>query len=116
MRFFNKHYLFAFSFIFVITFSFVSSFYEGEYPSMLMGVFYGLVFIPMFFFLKHRKNKVDLKLLNVYAYLGFMCGFIFLLNEEIGFDELVLWSTSGIPFAIAFNLFCLRFIQKNSEK
>lgn len=115
MQLFNKHYLFAFSFVFVIAFSFITSFYASEYSSMIMGIFYGLVFIPMFFFLKHRRSEVDLRFLNVYMYLGFVFGILFSPSEAIGLNELGLWSAIGIPFAIAFNLLCLKILQTSKE-
>ncbi len=117
-QFFNKHYLFVFTFSFVVTFSFVGAFYANDFSRIILGFFYGLIFIPMFFFFRYRKDEIKLGLLNLYMFSGFFLGFLFSVNEVVKLNELTTWSLAGIPFAIAFNLFCIKILQamKVSEK
>lgn len=115
-KFFNKHYLFVLSFVFVITFSFVGAFYTNNSPSPVMGIFYGLIFVPMFFFFRYKKRELELKLFNLYMLFGFFFGFLFLQNEVVDWNKFLIWGASAIPFAIAFNLFCIKTIQTEDEK
>ncbi len=108
---FSKHYLFVFTFVFVITFVFVGAFYANEAPKSVMGIFYGLIFVPMFFFFKYKKAEVDLRWFNAYMFFGFVFGFLFLINETVSLNKLITWLSTGAPFVIAFNLFCIRFVQ-----
>lgn len=115
-KFFNKHYLFVLSFVLVITFSFVGAFYANNSPKPVMGIFYGLIFIPMFFFFRYKKRELELKLFNLYMFIGFPLGFLFLQNEVIDWNKFLIWSTSAIPFAIAFNLFCIKMMHVVDEE
>jgi hypothetical protein len=114
--FFNKHYAFVFAFVFVITFSFVAAFYANDSLRPVMGILYGLIFVPMFFFFRYKKRELELKLFNLYILFGFFFGFLFLQNEVIDWGKFLIWSTSAIPFAVAFNLFCIKMMQVEDGK